>query len=364
MENGKLSNFEAIAVVLSVTLTHSVLTLPKTIMSTTGSSALLNIAFVSLIAFVLCIVIYKLLNFFPGMDMIDISRFLGGKVLQNIACLGAIAYIIFVSSVLLRIFANCLKIVYYPMTDLIFIITIFVVSIPIACSLKGNSVFRVNLVIVPIVVLSVLFLFVANLKYFDFNNVYPVLGHGVNATFGVGASNLFAFGGIAAIYFLPPMLRNQKQLKKVATVSVAISGVYFLLAIATILFMFSSESFTNELMPLYSAVRYIEFGTFFQRQDSVFLLIWVLSFFCYLGVMFTICTNVFRKTTNVRRSSLVSFPFALLVLGCSLLPKNEAVTNFLEGTVYRVIFLVFPVAVYLVILVLAVWKKKRGLGGD
>lgn len=35
MNNSKLSTFEAIAVVLTVTITHSVLTLPKAIMSTT-----------------------------------------------------------------------------------------------------------------------------------------------------------------------------------------------------------------------------------------------------------------------------------------------------------------------------------------
>lgn len=35
MDSSKLSNFEAIAVVLTVTLTHSVLTLPKAIMRIT-----------------------------------------------------------------------------------------------------------------------------------------------------------------------------------------------------------------------------------------------------------------------------------------------------------------------------------------
>ena len=130
------------------------------------------------------------------------------------------------------------------------------------------------------------------------------------------------------------MLKKQKQLKKVATISVAIYAIYFLLAIATILFMFSSDSFTNELMPLYSAARYIEFGTFFQRQDSIFLLIWILSFFCYLGISFTICINIFKKTTNLRDNNLISLPFALLVFGCSLLPKNESITNFLENTSY------------------------------
>lgn len=359
MDNTKLSTFEAIAVVLTVTLTHSVLTLPKAIMSTTGSSVLLNIAYISIIAFGLCLVIYKLLSKFPGLDIIDISKYLGGKHFERIAGIGALAYIIFISSVLLRIFANSLKIVYYPMTDLIFIISIFVIAIPIACNLKENSVFKANLAIVPIVMFSVAFLFVANSKYFHFENIYPVFGNGVNETFGVGITNLFAFGGIATLYFLPPMLKNYKQLKKISIVSVIISAIYFLLTIATILFMFNPSAFTNELMPLYSAVRYIEFGTFFERQDSLFLLIWILSFFCYLGIMFNICTSVFKKVTNLKSDRLISYPFALLVLGCSLLPKNESVTNFLEGTVYRYIFLIFPVAVYLIILVLAGLKKKK-----
>lgn len=319
---------------------------------------MLNIAYISIIGFVLCIIIYKLLNKFPGFDIIDIAKFLGGRWFQRLAGVGVLSYIIFISSVLLRIFANSLKIVYYPMTDLIFIISIFVISIPISCNLKENSVFKANLAIVPIVMFSVAFLFVANSRYFQLENIYPIFGNGINETFGIGITNLFAFGGIATLYFLPPMLKNQKQLKIVAIVSLIISSIFFLLTIATILFMFSPTAFTNELMPLYSTVRYIQFGTFFERQDSIFLLIWILSFFCYLGILFNICTNVFKKVTNIKSNKLISYPFTLLVLGCSLLPKNESVTNFLEGTVYRYIFLIFPVAVYLIILFLAIFKKK------
>ena len=245
------------------------------------------------------------------------------------------------------------------MTDLIFIIAIFVLAIPIACNLKTSSVFRANLAIVPIVILSVLFLFFASAQHFRFGNVFPLFGNGVNETVGIGITNIFAFGGIAILYFLPPLLKNKKQLKKVSIISIIISAIYFLLTIATILFMFSPDSFTNELMPLYSAVRYIEFGTFFQRQDSLFLLIWILSFFCYLGIMFNLCTNIFKKITNLKSDKLISYPFALLVLGCSLLPQNESITNFLEGTVYRYIFLIFPIGTYLIILILATLKKKR-----
>lgn len=358
MNNIKLSNFEAIAIIVTITVTHSILTLPKSIMSPVDSAALLNIVYVSILAFILSAIIYKLLSKFPGLDILDVSEILGGKLLKRIVGFIFLAYVLFVSSVLLRTFAHCLKIVYYPMTDLIFILAIFAISIPISCTLSSETVFKANLIIIPIVLLSIVFLFIANTKYFNYHNVYPLFGNGLNATFGKGASNIFAFGGITVLYLLPPILKDNKQFKKVSMISTVLSTIYFILTIATILFMFSSVSFTNELMPLYSAVRYIEFGTFFQRLDSVFLLTWILAFFCYLGISYRFCTSIYKKITNIKSDKLISYPLTLLVLAISMLPKDESITNFLEGTVYRYMFLGLNVGLSLMILFLAYIKKK------
>ena len=292
MSNTKLGNLEAISIILTITITHSILTLPKELMSLVGSASLLNIVYVSILAIFICIIIYKLLSNFPGLDILDISEFLGGKPLQRFVGFAFLAYVIFISSILLRTFSNCLQIVYYPMTDLIFIISIFIVSIPITCNFNLSTIFKANLLIVPIVLASVIFLFIINTKYFTIQNMYPLFGYGINTTFIKGASNIFAFGGIATLYLIPPLLKNNNQLKNVTIVSIIISAVYFIMTIATILFMFNSTSFTNELMPLYSAVRYIEFGSFFQRLDSVFLLTWILAFFCYLGISFSFCKHL------------------------------------------------------------------------
>ena len=359
MDNTKLSTLQAVSIILTITFSQSILTFPKAIMSVSGSSSLLNILYVGIIAFVLCVLIYKLFNKFPGLDLIDISEILGGKLFQKIIGFLFIAYIVFVSSILLRTFAYCLQVVYYPMTDLIFIIAIFAASIPIACNMKYNAIFKATLALIPIVLFSVVFLFIANAKYFNLQNVFPLLGNGINATFGIGVTNIFAFGGITALYLIPPLLKSHKQFKKVSLISITLSVIYFILSIATILLMFNQESFKNELMPLYSAVRYIEFGTFFQRLDSIFLLIWVLASFCSLGVAYKLCINVFKKITNTKNTNIISYPFALLVLGCSLLPKTEAVTNFLESTVYRYVFLCFAIAVPIIILILASIKAKR-----
>ena len=84
MLNSKIGTVEAIMLILTIVISHTILSLPKTILSTTKSATIINLLYVSLIAIFLAYVIYRLLKNFPGLDLIDISEFLGGKLLKNI----------------------------------------------------------------------------------------------------------------------------------------------------------------------------------------------------------------------------------------------------------------------------------------
>ena len=157
-----------------------------------------------------------------------------------------------------------MKIVYYPMTSLIFIILTFIVVICITLHHRFSSIAKVNLLIIPLVIMSIIFLFIANMKNFSFDNIFPIFGDGLFNTFVTGLGNLGAFGGITLLYFLPPYLKEPQKMKKIYLTSIILGTVYFLLCVSIILFMFISLMYTNQIMPLYSAARYIEFGNFFK----------------------------------------------------------------------------------------------------
>lgn len=359
MNNFKLNNFEAIAIILTITITHSILTLPKAIMTPVDSAALLNIIYVSILAFILSIIIYKLLNKYPGLDIIDISEIVGGKLFKRIVGFVFLAYILFVSSVILRTFSHCLKIVYYPMTDLIFIIAIFAISIPISCSLSSETVFKANIIIIPVVLLSIVFLFVANTRYFNFQNVFPLFGNGLNATFVEGSSNIFAFGGITVLYLLPPVLKDRKQFKKVSIISTVLSSIYLVLIVATILFMFSTISFTNELMPLYSAVRYIEFGTFFQRLDSAAIFIYILGLLCTLAINLTITLDIIKQITNISNTKPLLYPCLLISFSIALSLNPNTVVEIFENQISKALYIILVIIIPLFIFIFTTLKQKN-----
>lgn len=359
MENTKIGNTEAIAIILTIVINHAVLNITKSIVTDTNSASILNIIYVSIIAVFLSFIIYKLLKNFATFDILDISNMLGGKILKTIVGILFFAYFIFFTSMLLKNFALCLQIIYYPATNLFFIILLFVIGTIFSCSLKYNSIYRSNLLILPILLVGIIFIFVCNIKNFSTENIFPVLGEGVDATFLTGLTNLFAFQGLAYLYFLPSLLKKPSALKKVCITSIVISAIYVLLCVSTVSLLFSAFVDTDELLPMFSAVRYIEYGNFFQRIDSLFILILVVSFVSYLSIVVCTCSNILKKITPVKSSKYFIYISAFLLLILSMLPKNYALSTFLTNKVYKYAFFILVIGISFFILILANIKRSR-----
>lgn len=358
MTNSKISVPEAISVILIVLVAHTLVSLPKGLLNVTGSATIINLLYVGIIMFFLVLLIVKLFKDFGGQDIVDIANILGGPVFQKIIGMIFIFYFIFSNSVLLRNFCECLKTVYYPMTSLFFILLTFIIALCISNNFGFSVTAKINLIFLPIIFVSILFIFFANNENLSFENLTPILGNGLFDTFITGIGNLGAFGGIVFLYFIPPYLKEPKKLKKVAMLSIVLSIIYLIICVAIILLTFTFLLKVDEIMPLYSAARYIEFGSFFQRLESILLLIWIIGMTCYFSITLHIVMNIFKKITNIRNTKPLLITFALLMLSISLLPKNYAISKFLETDVYP--YLVIGIGMFLstAILILAYFKVR------
>ena len=199
---------------------------------------------------------------------------------------------------------------------------LILLALVFANKLGINPLIRANLFFIPLAIFSILFIFIANIGNMNFERILPILGNGTTTTFFSGISNLFAFGGISFLYFLPPYLKEEKKYKKIGLISIALSGVLLLTSVATLLFMFPHIATTEEIFPLYLASRYIEFGRFFQRLDAVFLLIWIISILSYLSIGLYLSTSIFKKITNLKYSKWFVALFGIIIFTLGLLPNN------------------------------------------
>lgn len=174
MTKTKIGTLEAIMLILTIVVSYSFLAMPNEILTNYTSASLLNILYVGLIVLLLTLLVVKLFSKFPGMDLIDISQTIGGKVFKNIIGTIFIIYFLLTSGFMLRNFCESIKIIYYPMTSINFLIAFFVIAICIANNLNFNATIKANSIILPFALASIVFLFVTNITNFVPSRIFPV----------------------------------------------------------------------------------------------------------------------------------------------------------------------------------------------
>ena len=352
----KINNKEAISLTVSCSLGITVLVSSQIIASHCLSSSLINTGYISLIAMSLTFIVCKLYKKFIGISFLDITEFLGGKFLKFIVGLAFLLYFTFTASIVLCKAVNCLQIVYYPMTHPNYTILLFVITSVIACNLKNNGFLRATFIILPIVIVAIIFIFVGNLKNFNYENIFPIMGNGWNVTFFEGATNLFTFGGIAYIFFLPQHLNRPDKYMSISLISTAISSILLTFITATIILMFNKNVTSGQLFPLYIAVRYIEFGTFFQRLDSAFLLIMNIAICSFLGIYANLCVSIIKEIANVSDTKPLSYSFGLILYACTILIDSNFELEFMQNEFFKIFFFVI-ISLGFLILIFANSKK-------
>lgn len=359
MNHLRLGKVEGISLIVIIILNHIVLNLPKTLLDQSGSATSLNIIYITILVFIFLSIILKLWKPFKNSDILDISEFLGGKILKYILGFFFILYFIIISSTLLRNFAEILKLVYFEKATVGLIVLIFLIGPVIANKFGFRAVLGSNLIIVPIVLLNLLIAFFCVSDRFDVNRIFPIFGYGINQTFFSGMSNIFAFTGISCLYFIKPLLKDPDDFNKVTYFSIGISAFYLFLSVTTLLFSFADVLTINELSPVYLLIRGTDFGRFLQRPDSLFIFGWILSLMSYLGIVIFFILHVLKKITKIQDTKPIIYLIATLIFIFALFPKNMVEIRFIQDIIFKYFTIILVFVISFAILLFAYIKQKK-----
>ena len=125
MNERKLDNYQAIAIFVTVMLSHIILNFPNHIIEETGSASLLNIIYIFAIVLLIFWIITKLFKLFPNQDIIDICEYTAGKSIKTIYTIFICIYLLTISAFVIRIFSESLSLIYFPNIRLEIIILFF-----------------------------------------------------------------------------------------------------------------------------------------------------------------------------------------------------------------------------------------------
>lgn len=358
MEIKQIGNFQAIALILIIVINHLILGTPRTLIAETGTGTILNMIYVFILALLLVFIISKLFNNFKGKDIIDISEFLGGKVLKVIVGIVFIGYFLVILSTTVRVIVQDLEIIYFENISVCILTLIIIASIVFVYKYGSSAVIKCNAIIAPIVGIAILTIAFSNIKDFSLDRIFPILGFGAKETFITGASNIFAYSGLAILYFIMPMLKDSRNFKRISITATILVGVLIIGSVSSLVLSFPFIENINEISSLYVESRDISYWQVFQRIDGLFVFSWILALLSYISVVLFIIVVIFRKLTNTKKEFPVVLAFATITYVTTLIPNNVSMIRFLEDVVFKYTNIVVAIFLSLLLLILANIKYK------
>ena len=354
----KLGFLETIALITIVITNKIILNTAKDIISSTGSSAWINVIYISIVAIIITLLISKLFKHFQGKDILDICSYLGGNPLKLIMGILYISSLLLVPVSVIKNFSDTLQLIYYKTSPLPYIVCFFILGSLIANRYPLKTIAKTNLLIIPIVFVSILIILFSSINSFKIERIYPILGDGFNETFFSGLSNLFSFSGIGYLLFINPFLNNTKDFKKISIISVTISGIYLFLSVICILLSLTYSYYSEEPFSLYLLTRNLNYGKFIQRIDAIFIFIWILATLSYISIAFNFCIYIFKRLTNIQDTICINYTFHLLIFAILIIPTSFATFSNIVISIskYGSLILIFGISIF--ILFLANFKKK------
>lgn len=211
----------------------------------------------------------------------------------------------------------------------------------------------------PFMLISIFLIIFGTSKEFVFQRITPIFGYGYKETFLIGTSNIFAFSGLAYLYFIMPLLKEKSNFKKTSVISMGISWIFLFLSVASLLLVLPFITYSEELNSLYIITRLVKYGNFLQRTDALFIYLWILSTMSYLSIVSFFILNITKKITNIEHESALIYSYAGILLGLCLIPNDTVELKFLEDTLFKYSTLIINFIICPIILILANLKKKR-----
>lgn len=329
-----------------------ILNLPKKIISSTGSAALLNTLYIIIIAFIFIAIIFKLINKFPGKDIVDISKYLGGNLLKYLIGITQIIILFLIANSIIRGFSYTLKTIYLPSTPIMLIALFMVIPVIIANKCGVKSISKICLYILPVAYIGLVILLLAPIKDFEVQRIFPIFGYGLNTTFISGISNLFALSGLGYIYLLPPVLKENTSIKKITTISLIFSSISLFFSVLCMLFTFSFHINANENMTLYLLTMVVHQGNIVHGINMLFMIIWILSIIAYVSTTIFFIIFIIKKLVTIRNILVLNYAISFTLVPCSIIFQNYpttyfAIQDFMTALAIGFIFIICPIILIL-----------------
>ncbi|MFA5527039.1 MAG: endospore germination permease [Peptostreptococcales bacterium] len=293
----------------------------------------------------------------PGKTLIDILRATFGRYAGNFVAILYLWYFIHVLSLVLRSFMEFMASTLYIRTPILFM-AICLMIVALYTVKKGLEVIaRVSELLVPMLIVTIIFLFLALITEYDIQNFLPFLEFGMRPVLKASVHmTTFPFGETVVFLMIFPHLNNKSQTFKISLFSILSIGIILLSVTTRDLLVLGPDMLermtypnyaSTKMMPIIDIEAFIATNLLIGGGVKIVVLLYAIS----MGIA------QFFKLDDYKPLVL---PVSFICISLSLWIFDSLIDKILwEETVYPYYAIPFQLIIPLLILIISLMKKKK-----
>lgn len=360
IKEGHVGYREALALTVVVVTAKIFTVFPQYLIRETGNAAWLEVLISTGLSVLAFFPIAALLARFPGKTSIEIVEEVLGPAIGLPANLLGIAFYLFLLGILLREFTEIVASTVLPFTPVSVITMTLLLAVGYGAYSGLETVSRAAWLLGPWLLAGMIAVFLISLRWAKLTNLLPFWGAEPPSLLASAAWRTSLFADIVILPIIAPYLRERKRFTRMGIWSIAISGLVLALSAFVYQMVFPEPASERVLFPLYQLARLMYLGRFFQRAESLFIFVWVISWTAKLAIILQGVALAQAVAMKLPLYKPLIFPLLVLSFAIAFIPADLPAAVRIEGDFLRRYAAIPTFGLLIVVYVVALIRGKGG----
>jgi spore germination protein len=201
----------------------------------------------------------------------------------------------------------------------------FLIVVIYAVSGSRIGLIRLNALFLPLVLVIAALLLSFSAGNFRAEEIPPFFTTGISGLAAGTRETIFSLLGFEVVIFYGSLLRNRRDALPAAVIGVTVPVLLYLAIYLVCIGVFSQEALRNVSFPAIELAKEAKIpGEFFERFESVFFIIWIMTIYNTTCMALDIACESFRSLFGLARSPLHPMLLAPFVYWIGMSPRNIA----------------------------------------
>ncbi|MDT3705149.1 MAG: GerAB/ArcD/ProY family transporter [Thermincola sp.] len=306
-------------------------------------------------------VLVKLLQRFPGRNLVEIAEAVWGRAGAVAVSLLVALFFLALATIIVREFAETLLTTVLPSTPISVISFMFILAMLVGAYHGLEVITRTSTLLFPFILAGIFSILMLTVNFLDLNSVFPIFGSGPKAIaiHALGRNSLYM--ELLFVGLIAANLDDPTHVSK--TIWKTFLAATFMFLVVELVYISALRVSSAQVLyvPLFQLAKMIYLGRFIQRIESLYIFIWMFVGGLKLTLLIYGAAISLSWGLKIPIFQPLLFPLTLLAFALSFVPPSVAVAVNLDINIFSNYGGLISWGLPFVLLITA-WIRKKGGG--